>query len=151
MNPQFLNKDLAHKLGYAGLIPFALLALASWLADPAWLGAFIKGQLAYAILILAFLGGVHWGAAMTANLSAQQTRRALQWSVLPALAGWIATMIGGFGFALLIVGFIAAYQVDRHLYAWYGVPGWMLGLRYKLTCVVVAALVLTVVAANVRG
>jgi hypothetical protein len=152
MNIHFLNKRLVHQLGFAGLIPFAALCLACWLVDPEWLGVFIKNQLAYGILILSFLGGVHWGATIVATrLTLQQSRRALLWSVTPSLIGWLATMVGGFGFALLIAGFIAAYQADKRLFAWYDLPDWFIDLRLKLTCVVVAALVLTVVAANVRG
>ena len=152
MNPHILEKDLVHRLGYAGLIPFFLLTLACWVADPAWLGVFIKGQLAYGVLILSFLGGVHWGAIMlSTGLSAEVSKRALLWSVAPALAGWFATMVGGFGFAVLIIGFIAAYRVDKRLFLVYGVAPWFIRLRFVLTCVVVAALALTVIAANVRG
>lgn len=152
MNLHFLNKRLVHQLGFAGLIPFAALCLACWVVDPDWLGVFIKNQLAYGILILSFLGGVHWGAAIIATgLTAQQSKRALLWSVTPSLIAWLSTMLGGFGFAMLIAGYIAAYQVDKRLYAWYGLPDWFIALRFRLTCVVVAALALTVVAANVRG
>jgi hypothetical protein len=156
MNPHFLPQDqasrLAHRLGYASLIPSVLLSLACWGADPAWLGVFIKGQLAYGVLMLALVGGVHWGAAMMAkNLSEQDTKRALRWSLAPALTGWFATMVGGFGFAVLIIAFVAAYQVDKRLFLAYAAPEWIVRLRFNLTCVMVAALVLTVVAANVRG
>lgn len=152
MNHHFFNKRLAHLLGVLGLVPFALLALACWLVHPDWLGTFIKAQLAYAILILAFLGGVHWGAAMMApELSVEQIKRALAWSMVPVLAAWTATMVGGFGFAVLIVGFVAAYQVDKRLYPWYRMPEWCIRLRFVLTCIVVAALALTVIAANIRG
>ena len=152
MNIHFLNKRLLHQLGFAGLIPFCALCLACWLVDIAWLGVFIKNQLAYGILILSFLGGVHWGAALIAvQLTPGQSKRALLWSVTPSLIAWLSTMLGGFGFALLIVGFIVAYQVDKRLYVWYGLPDWFIDLRLKLSCVVVAALALTVVAANVRG
>jgi hypothetical protein len=71
--------------------------------------------------------------------------------VTPSLLGWFATMVGGFGFAVLMAGFIAAYQVDKRLFAWYGMPAWLLELRFRLTCVAVSALALTVIAANVRG
>ncbi len=152
MNPHFLRHDLAHRLGYAGLIPFVLLTLGVWLVDPFWLDVFIKAQLAYAILIFAFLGGVHWGMAVcSTRLNAQQTRRAMLWSVTPTLAGWLATMIGGYGFAMLMLGFGIAYQVDKRLFQWVEAPSWLIGLRFKLTCVVIAALALTVIAANVRG
>jgi hypothetical protein len=152
MNTLTLDQRLVQRLGYAGLIPFIAFCVACWLASPDWFPLFIKNQLAYGILILSFLGGIHWGAAiLTPGLSAQQARRALIWSIVPALAGWGATMIGGFGFAVLLIGFIVAYRVDRNLYAWYGMPAWLIELRFRLTCVVVAALALTVVAANVRG
>lgn len=152
MNTHSINKRLVHQLGYAGLIPFVVLTLACWLVDPSWLGPFIKGQLAYSMVVLAFLGGIHWGAAMmAAHLTIEQTKRALIWSVIPALISWFATMMGGFGFAVLMAGFIGAYQVDKHLFAWYRLPEWLLPLRLKLTCAVVAMLMLTVMAANVRG
>lgn len=152
MNTHFLNKRLAHLLGFAGLIPFVMLSLACWLVHPDWLGDFIKGQLAYGIAILAFLGGIHWGAVMLSNkLSVEQTKRALVWSVMPALIAWFATMAGGFGFAVLMGGFVGAYVVDKRLFAWYDMPKWLIGLRFNLTCVVVTALALTVIAANVRG
>jgi hypothetical protein len=152
MQNTLLNKRLAHQLGYGGLLPFLLLTLACWVAAPDWLGAFIKGQLAYGIAILSFLGGIHWSAALlVADLKPEQTRKALVWSVVPALAAWFATMTGGFGFAVLMAGFFAAYKVDKHLYAWYRMPAWLIDLRLRLTSAVIAALALTVIAANVRG
>jgi hypothetical protein len=60
-------------------------------------------------------------------------------------------MAGGFGFAVLMAGFIGAYQVDKRLFAWYGMPAWLIELRFRLTSVIVPMLVLTVIAANVRG
>ena len=152
MNTHFLNKRLAHLLGLAGLAPFVVLMLGCWTVHPDWLGYFIKGQLAYAIAVLSFLGGIHWGAVMTSNeLAAERTRKAFIWSVVPVLVAWSATLMGGFGFAVLMAGFIGIYQVDKRLFAWYRMPEWVLQLRFRLTCAVVAALVLTVIAANVRG
>jgi hypothetical protein len=152
MNPHFLNKRFVYLLGFAGLIPFVSFSLACWLVHPDWLGAFVKGQLAYAVAVLSFLGGVHWGAALAlVDLTVERTRKAFAWSVVPALIAWFATMAGGFGFAVLMAGFIIAYQVDKRLFAWYRLPEWFLRLRLYLTCVVVATLALTVIAVNVRG
>jgi hypothetical protein len=152
MNPHFLNKRFIHLLGIAGLIPFVALSLACWLVHPDWLGAFIKGQLAYSVASLSFLGGIHWGASMATNdLPIERSRKALVWGVIPALIAWIATMASGFGFAVLMAGFVGAYQVDKRLFAWYRFPDWFLLLRCYLTFAVVAALALTVIAANVRG
>lgn len=152
MNKHFLNKRLAHLLGWVGLLPCIVLALACWVVQPDWLGDFIKGQLVYGVATLAFLGGIHWGAtAVSDQLSAAQTKRTLFWSVLPVLTAWLATAAGGFGFAVLMAGFTVAYQVDKRLFAWYRLPAWSIRLRFMLTCAVVAALALTVIAANVRG
>jgi hypothetical protein len=152
MKKHFLCKRLVHQLGCLGLIPFIALMLACWTVHPDWLGDFIKGQLAYGIATLSFLGGIHWGATVvSADLSAQQTRRALCWSVVPTLIAWSATIAGGFGFAVLMVGFIAAYQVDKRIFVWYRLPDWVIRLRLVLTSVVVATLALSVIAANVRG
>ncbi|GAA4033709.1 DUF3429 domain-containing protein [Actimicrobium antarcticum] len=153
MNTNFFNKRLAHLLGFAGLIPFVLLSLSCWIVHPDWLGFMIKGQLAYGIAILSFLGGIHWGAALCCNLlSIDQTKRALIWGVTPSLIALVASrMIIGVGFAVLMAGFIVAYQIDKRLYRWYDIPDWFISLRFKLTCVVVAALTLTFLAANVRS
>ena len=153
MNTNFFNKRLAHILGFAGLIPFIFLSLACWIVHPDWLGTFIKGQLAYGVAILSFLGGLHWGAAMTCQqLSIAQTKRALIWGVTPSLIALLAVqLILGLGFAVLMIGFIAAYQVDKRLYLWYRIPEWFIGLRLKLTSIVVASLLLTFAAANLRA
>jgi hypothetical protein len=152
MNPHFLNKRLSHQLGFAGLIPFFLMMLGAWLADTAWLEAFIHGQLAYGIVILSFLGGLHWGAAMLCQeLSLSDTKKALLWGVTPAIIAWSATLAGGFGFAVLMVGFIAAFQADKRLFVRYGMPTWLLPLRLRLTVTVVLMLAATVIGANLRG
>lgn len=152
MNAHFLNKRMAHLLGFAGLLPFLLLALGCALADPAWLGDFVNAQRAYGISILSFLGGIHWGSAMmVATLTAAQTRRAMLWGVAPSLIAWLSTMAGGFGFAVLMAGFIAAYEADKRLYPWYPMPEWFIRLRLTLTGVVVVSLVATVMIVNARG
>ena len=152
MNPHFLNNRLSHLLGFAGLIPFFLMMAGTWLADPSWLNDFVRGQLAYGIVILSFLGGVHWGAAMMcSDLSLADTKLALLWGVTPSLIAWSATLFGGFGFAVLMAGFIAALQVDKQLFARYGMPPWLMGLRWRLMVAVVLMLAATVIGANVRG
>jgi hypothetical protein len=152
MNHHFLNKRLVHLFGIGGMLPFAVLMFACWVVQLDWLGFFIRGQLAYGIAILSFLGGVHWGAALALDgLSLEQSRKALVWGILPALIAWSSTLMGGFGFAALMAGFVAVYQADKRQFGWYRIPEWFLVLRFKLTVAVVAALALTVIAANVRG
>lgn len=153
MNKHFLNKRLAHQLGFAGLVPFVLIAIASWLVATDWLGTFLVAQQAYAIVTLSFLGGIHWGATMlSGDLSAEKTKRALSWSIVPIIISCFVTMSNGpFRFVLLVVAFIACYQVDKRIFLWYQFPEWFIRLRFKLTCAVVAALMLTVIADSARG
>ena len=152
MNPHFLNKRLSHLLGFAGLLPFFLLMLGSYLADPVWMSYFIRGQLAYGMVILSFLGGVHWGAAMiSADLTLADTKKALLWGVTPSLIAWSATLFGGFGFAILMAGFITAWLMDKRLYVRYAMPAWLIALRLRLTVAVLLMLTATVIAANLRG
>lgn len=152
MNPHFLNKRLSHILGFAGLAPFFLMMAGVWFADGQWLDDFISGQLAYGMVILSFLGGVHWGAAMVCqNLSLLDTKKALLWGVTPSLIAWGATVCGGFGFAVLMAGFVSAWQADKRLFPRYGMPAWLVPLRAKLTATVVLMLAVTVIGANLRA
>lgn len=152
MNTHFLNQRLISLLTIGGALPFLLLMLACWVVDIEWLGVFIRAQLAWGIAILSFLGGIHWGAALTrADLTAEQTRKAFTWGVLPTILAWSSTLAGGFGFAMLMAGFVIAYQVDKRQFAWYQLPQWFLVLRFRVTAAVIVMLALTVIAANVRS
>jgi hypothetical protein len=88
---------------------------------------------------------------MCSELSMADTKLALLWGVTHSLIAWSATLFGGFGFAVLMAGFIAALQVDKQLFACYGMPPWLMGLRWRLTVAVVLMLAATVIVANVRG
>ncbi|MDP4909754.1 MAG: DUF3429 domain-containing protein, partial [Burkholderiaceae bacterium] len=143
---------LAHQLGFAGLLPFLLLMLGVWFADVSWLGDFLRGQKAYAMVILSFLGGIHWGAAiLCSTLSLRDTKKALIWSVTPSLIAWVATLSGELGIAILMGGFIEALVVDKRMFGRYGMPDWLIRLRQRLTVAVVILLAATVIGANLRG
>jgi len=151
MNHHFLSKRLAHQLGVIGLIPFVFLSLICWIAHPDWLPGFVYAQSAYGIAILSFLGGIHWGVALTLpEMNSVQIQRALIWGVVPSMIACCSKLHVGLGFFVLMFGFIAAYQIDKRLYVTYQMPDWFLVLRRRLTIVVVAALAVTLVAVNVR-
>lgn len=152
MNTHFLNKRQISQLTVGGVVPFLLLMLACWVVDIEWVGVFMRAQLAWGIAILSFLGGMHWGGALTrSDLGVEQTRKALVWGIVPTLVAWSSTLAGGFGFAMLMIGFVLAYQADKRHFAWYGFPDWFLALRLKVTTAVIVTLALTVIAANVRS
>ncbi|HEY8607011.1 MAG TPA: DUF3429 domain-containing protein [Noviherbaspirillum sp.] len=152
MNSRLSDTRLPAMLALCGMLPFVLLMLACWVVDAEWLGFFIRGQLAWGIAILSFSGGIHWGAAFTRDdLTPEQTRSALVWGILPVLIAWGSTLAGGFGFAMLMAGFVLAYQADKRQFGCYRLPAWLLALRLKLTAAIVFMLALTVIAANIRG
>lgn len=135
-------------LGYGGLLPFALTAGGS-LADPAHRDVWQLALLAYGAVILSFVGALHWAFAMGANED-HQARPLYVWSVVPALAAWVAlllplllaqgTVLAAF---LMIVGFVTHYVQDKRLARRYPLPGWYLPLRLRLSSV--ACLCLTAI------
>ena len=126
--------------------------MACWIAHPEWMEGFVYAQSAYGIAILSFLGGIHWGVALTSpELTAEQIKRALIWGVVPSMIACCSKLQFGLGFFVLMFGFIVAYQIDKKLYVTYQMPQWFLLLRLRLTVVVVAALAVTLLAVNIRA
>ena len=139
--------QIAILLGYGGASPFVALAILSILFQERF---FIEALMVYAAVILSFLGGIYWGAAMN-NLSQNQFTASLKTnlsiSVTPALVAWGTLLIKNLTVAtiLLSVGFLAQLIVDvvatRNGYF----PYWYNALRIPLTvivllCVIVACI-----------
>lgn len=142
-------KRQAGVLGFAGLLPFAAGAFASWLgiyglADAA-VGAILDWVLLYGAIILSFMGGGRWGAAIR---DSRQDK--LLMAVLPALVAWVAVIpkeflpsawpVDSFAYGTLGVAFILILITEFAAEDW---PDWYLSLRLRLTLSVVALLVVT--------
>jgi hypothetical protein len=120
----------AHRLGQAGLLPFVAAAVLTWLVRPDALPHVSNALVAYAALIVSFLGGIHWGLGFRDG-----GRAPFVWGVLPSLAAWPALLLPArAGLALLGLLLIACYAVDRVRYAQHGLAEW-LTLRLQLTAV----------------
>jgi hypothetical protein len=131
------HRSTARWLGYAGLLPFLPAFALPWIQDPAVQVGLQKSVMAYAAVILSFIGALHWGVALHSPVAAT-TRSKLVFSVLPALLAWIALLIPAvWGFALLITGFAVALLVDRH---WWSDQPWFFRLRCHLTIGAIASL-----------
>jgi Protein of unknown function (DUF3429) len=97
--------------------------------------------IAYACVILAFLGALHWGFAMTlADISPSRKNAMYLWSVVPALLGWVALAIhlGGWvttASAVVIAGLLAQCAQDFRLVRSHPIAAWYLPLRINLTTV----------------
>ncbi len=115
-------------LGYTGLIPFAVSAAACWLGGEA--GAIgLSVFRAYAAAILAFLGGIPWGLALSQRVETER----LAVGVLPALVAWLALVVApSAGIVLLALALAGFYAWDRARNL-VGAPAWFRRLRRDLT------------------
>jgi hypothetical protein len=124
----------ARMLGFAGLLPqlLALLLTATGI-DPA-MGALIA--LAYAVLIVSFLGGIWWGFAMRTR--ARQPQMAFL-AVAPTLTAFALVLARLMGFAsdltlvAIAIVLMLTLLIDRMFVEdAIAPPGWM-GLRVPLS------------------
>jgi hypothetical protein len=123
---------VALKLGYAGLIPFVLGALLTWLVrDDAHVYT-VMGLTNYAAVIVSFLGAIHWGLAFRQSIPSPSP---YVWGVVPSLVAWVASMMPPYaGLVVHGVMLIVCYLVDRRMYPALGASAW-LTLRFRLSAV----------------
>ena len=131
---------IVQRLGYAGLIPFVLLAALLWLVDAALLPFVAIALGAYAAAIASFLGGVHWGIGFMQGT--QAGRFHFLWGVTPSLVAWLALVMPAYA-ALPLLGLllVACYVVDVKTYPLVGLGDW-LPMRLRLTVVATLSCVL---------
>lgn len=135
MDSATLSPRTAGVLGYAGLIPFVVAAL--MLHGP-WPGTALAAQvfIAYGAAILAFLGGIQWGLALS-PASEHPTERAVV-GVLPSLVAWLALLVPASTATIVLAGGFAALLVWERARCTVTGPPWYAALRARLTLVVLA-------------
>jgi hypothetical protein len=140
-------QQLAKILGYAGLIPFLIFSLATWVSIPLTNNPhFVLST--YAAVILSFMGAIHWGVAISRDSNIAVSELGL--SVLPALLAWLALLIPAlFAYGLLILCFFVLYLVDRYASDKGLLPYWYLPMRLVLTSVVILCLIVAALALQV--
>ncbi|MGI4794404.1 MAG: DUF3429 domain-containing protein [Janthinobacterium lividum] len=140
--------SIALLLGIGGLIPFVVCSLGALANPPPNDELSLMALVAYGAVILAFLGGVHWGFGLegsgTASASVQRARFGL--GVLPSLLGWVALLLVFLGYGrvalgLLVVGFFLTTTVEARASRAGHMPRGYMGLRWVLSSVVVVCLV----------
>ena len=136
----------AQWLGGLGALPFIGLAITgAWLDEPLRQQA-LTALAVYGAIILSFLGGIHWGLAIAkfgTLASEQAAARRLLFSVLPALIGWSALLLPRPIEALVLAGTFALLGLfDARASQAGEAPTWYPKLRWPLTAVVVAALLI---------
>ncbi len=149
---------LAVILGLLGLLPFlgctvGIIVFPSQVPVP----NLVQAMIAYGAVILAFLGGVHWGFALeprptvTVPGQAALDHRRLALGVLPSLVGWAALLVplvasSLVAIVLLILGFLATTLVEAQARRRGAMPAGYMGLRWLLSAVVLLCLVVVLLA-----
>ncbi len=132
-------------LGVAGLLPFWLpfLLLGSETEQGATSRALLI-QMGYGAVILSFLGGIRWGAALKLPPGPLQATLFVL-SVMPSLAGFVALLLPAtVGLILLIGGFLLQGVWDVQSSQRGELPPWYATLRAMLTTGAVLALIAAV-------
>ncbi len=137
-------------LGAGGVVPFLGISVALWLAPAKHINVLATALVAYAAVILSFLGAVHWGLAM-----ARPAGDGWRWyglGVAPALVAWGATWLAPApALGVLVLAFAGALALDLSAVAAGRAPRWYRSLRVPLSLAVMACLALGGAAVWVSG
>lgn len=122
----------AFRLGYLALVPFVLGAALVWIVRADAQPYVTSALSAYAAVVIAFIGGIHWGFGFRED---DAPPRLFVWGVVPALVSWVAVVMQPYaGLVLHGVMLVVCYLVDRKVYPEYGAARW-LTLRFRLSVV----------------
>ena len=123
--------------GALGLIPF-LAAPAATLILPDFRWQFTEALLWWSAIILSFLGGARWGAAIQA---ASPQPRLIGLAMLPSIVGWLILLLPAKYRAVQLLALAAALLLHL-VWDWRsgGLPGWYGRLRTTLTAGAITAL-----------
>jgi hypothetical protein len=136
-------------LGWAGVIPFALLTGAIVLGIEVS-SLDLRGALrAYGAAILSFLGGAQWGVLLLRNQEDVSLRWRYGVSVLPALLGFLCLLVPHtLGLLGLAAGFLALLAYDLSTVRKGVAPEWYGSLRVQLTGAVAVLLTIAALASE---
>lgn len=121
-------------LGLAGLVPF--LALAGLrILHPDGPPVLHIALVAYAAVVLTFIGALHWAfAMMIPHPSRREQWQLMGWSAIPAITAWFAMVLPvNLDLGLLIAVYWLHYAVDLQVAQRRAIPAWYLPLRTLLT------------------
>ncbi|MDT8450113.1 MAG: DUF3429 domain-containing protein [Wenzhouxiangellaceae bacterium] len=129
------KRQTAGILGWAGVLPIAVLALTRYLDAPTWLIELLVG---YAMVILAFMSGSLWAGALAREEAAPAPLLA---SNVLVLAGLAALMMPPAGACAWLALLFALHALAEWRWVHRGQPGWYRRLRMTLSTTVVMLLV----------
>jgi len=138
-------RDVARLLGIAGLLPFALLALAGWMTLPDWIATLLIG---YALAILSFLAGSLWMGTLQADTPGSEPLVA---SNALVLAGVPALLLPLHWAAALLALLFAVHLFCEQRWVRRDLAGWYRRLRFLLSSVAIALMVVAVLGGLAGG
>ncbi len=134
---------LAVGLAMAALVPFVTGALGLWVTPEAWRMWVMDELLAFAAVILAFMGAIHWGLAMRADETSNNAPVQLGLSVIPPLLGWFALSLPiDFAIPVFFFAFGTLYFADIWAVKHGLAPTWYPQLRRPISLVVIASMII---------
>ena len=137
--------------GLCGTLPFIFLSLAIWICAYELKLMALYNLINYSIVILSFVGAIHWGAAMI------REDINYKWyfiSIIPALLSWFLIM--GFItnyliiFIILMILFLIIFFIDVRAVRNKILPEWYLPLRKVITIIVFLSLGSVCLAININ-
>lgn len=136
----------ANLIGYGGLLPFIGLSVFYSTIDNAQKADFVlSALLAYAAIILSFVGAIHWGRSLTEPHMVRSNLLQII-SIIPTLMAWAALLVPHqIGLIILILGFVLIYLFDRLQYK---NLFWMQKIRFHLSMGVIFTLLVSLLAAQ---
>jgi hypothetical protein len=150
-------------LGAGGLIPFFILGLGAVGTDTVRSLAAAEALVGYGAVILAFIGGVHWGFTLgehdtvaTSGAPARYVRARLALGVVPSLVGWTAILLAVLlhpvgSLLILVVGYVVTLVMEFRAEKRDLLPGSYLAMRTVLSAIAVCVMIAVMVVRSIGG
>jgi hypothetical protein len=136
--------------GGLGVVSFLVCAALILIGPPELVGTASDALATYGAIILSFLGGIQWGFATGHAYAARENDallRRLSVSVLPSLVAWTALLAPREPRLVILAGaFLLVLLVDIRAAGSNRAPAWYPSLRWPLTLLVVASLLVATLA-----
>ena len=136
--------------GGLGVVSYLVCAARILIGPPELVGTASDALATYGAIILSFLGGIQWGFATGHAYAARENDallRRLSVSVLPSLVAWTALLAPREpGLVILAGAFLLVLLVDIRAAGSNRAPAWYPSLRWPLTLLVVASLLVATLA-----
>ena len=129
------SRTFIRSMTYLGTIPLMGMAVLMWLVHHEVHGFVAVAMTSYAGIVVAFLGGVHWGIGLRIGVHAPKFH--FIWGAIAAFCGWFGTMMmPAAGMPFLALMFVICYVVDDRTWVRAGLSEWLTA-RFHATVIAV--------------